>query len=912
MKLHNSGNGHGNGHYGSLRHQKDTTFTQSGAKDEEERTLSSKNRHGSQAKASQGDRPVTKGSEVVMEPNTATESSQGKIPAMSSSTTQDDAATANKDAATAGGGLGSMLTSVNVFRFIPTTLPAVDTIKKKIGTSIDRAEQLLMLSSSKLTSPSPTPALATQESSSTSSSDESTSKEADPQTATTAPTTTTSIASSATSSEKEDGNTTTSTMISTQQVSRSGDPRRHSMQPPSSSATPHAPRSPTMKTRELSIHRSASLPSTRGLRGQDLQGKGQRASTPTTTTSPMESTSSHRRDSKDKGRSHHPSREASHSQRHKEFRGSKKKKADIEYTGIWEVFQVPYCLTLPSETVHLGQKVPLKIRFGPFPWTTRPKGHLRSSSSSSSLSSLAYTDRDEHGRRAKHHHHRRRRRGTFSSTSDSDGRVHSHEYLDGPRFHHHHHQQLQRPPRFRVTRGTLKLVEHIVLRKIDHIEVPQKLKQQQRTTGRHYHPQQASEQVFLQPSESLSSAASLPGSSSSSRHRQYASLANVGGGTRSTATPTLPLVQVTPSPSSVGRFSIRRLVGRKNSNQDTHTSSSISHLSASSPSTSPRPSEYMERLHEDHQRSGSSSQHQPHHLAVRSPAAGVASAAVSLPSSPISAHFPAGSTTTTNHSGGGGAGFRLWPKSSSSAGKKQKRQSLDQPLGRHSMDNSELAIGGRNASADALHRSGSGGSGSTTAKTGTNSTSGSGHTTKPMTTKVISQVEARFKTEVMSLPLDQFLAKDKALFIGEEGSKKRKMRVLKKDENSAFVKGDTPEEDGQDSDQEENDHSQQQAFWETTVWFTIPDPSKVSPYTQTTNIVKSHTLQLILGFALEVPPALPRDSNDSDEGDEGDDDLPLPLPTPLQHLVAHPGAVITKPFRLELDLYITGPPAPST
>ncbi|KAG0056608.1 hypothetical protein BGZ83_004390 [Gryganskiella cystojenkinii] len=39
----------------------------------------------------------------------------------------------------------------------------------------------------------------------------------------------------------------------------------------------------------------------------------------------------------------------------------------IDYTGVWEPFQIPYTCSIPSETVHLGQLFPLTIQFGPLP-----------------------------------------------------------------------------------------------------------------------------------------------------------------------------------------------------------------------------------------------------------------------------------------------------------------------------------------------------------------------------------------------------------------------------------------------------------------------------------------------------------------------------------------------------------------
>ncbi|KAF9201924.1 hypothetical protein BGZ49_007875 [Haplosporangium sp. Z 27] len=37
----------------------------------------------------------------------------------------------------------------------------------------------------------------------------------------------------------------------------------------------------------------------------------------------------------------------------------------VNYTGVWEPFRIPYSCSIPSETVYLGQTVPITIRFGP-------------------------------------------------------------------------------------------------------------------------------------------------------------------------------------------------------------------------------------------------------------------------------------------------------------------------------------------------------------------------------------------------------------------------------------------------------------------------------------------------------------------------------------------------------------------
>ncbi|KAG0244633.1 hypothetical protein BGW41_006872 [Actinomortierella wolfii] len=745
-----------------------------------------------------------------------------------------------------GGGLGNVLTSVNVFRYIPTSLPAVDTIKKKIGTSIDKAEQLLMFSSSKLSS-APTPATPDESpSSSSSSSDESSTKDAGQLTAT-ATTVTASVASSSSSSssssEKEDMNAATTAAVRANNVDgtlgKSGDSRRHSMQPPSPPAVQ------AVKAKEQSIHRSTSLPSTRGLQGNDPLDKDRKSVL-----------LSLRRGSNDKGQPHRM--DTLHDRRLKDKERNKKKKkaplTDIEYTGLWEVFQMPYCLSLPSETVYLGQRVPLRIRFGPFPWAAKEHASDSSDSSDSSPSesSLAYR-RKQRGmtrRSAKD-----RRMSTSSSSSSLDG---TDSYMQQPRF--------------RVTRGTLKLVEHILLRKVDHIEVLQR--QRMPSASRHYQ----------QASENHAGSTTAVANPSSSRQRQQVSITNTGDSSNTAAGASPQLIGGTG-----GRFSIRRLVQRHN-----HSGNNNNH----------RHSEYLERLHDEGHHLYTQGSNSNQYLSVRDSRAAVGPAATAS-SSPVSANFPHHHNhnllhpqeTNASAAKSSGFGLRLWPMAKKTIIREDKK------AGRHSVDFGDLSHqqGDRNTSTDALHQLQNlqpvqGHPMSSSVPAGRSS----GASTKPMTTKVISQVEARFKTEVMTLPLDMFLTqagtKDGPVLLGENESVKKNNRHL----------------EGEDKEQELEQEGRQD-YWETIVWFTIPDPSKVSPYTQTTNIVKSHTLQLILGCSLEVPASSrSRDDDDSDESNSDDDvHPPSSLPVSLQHLAARPGAVITKPFRLELDLYLTGPPVPS-
>ncbi|KAG0007451.1 hypothetical protein BGZ80_004642, partial [Entomortierella chlamydospora] len=108
------------------------------------------------------------------------------------------------------------------------------------------------------------------------------------------------------------------------------------------------------------------------------------------------------------------------------------------YTGVWEPFQIPYSCSLPSETVYLGQTVPVSIQFGP----------------------------TKHGRRRRRESKRRK---------DRDGK------RFGSHHHHHHHrdedidekgQESEAPSyRFVVKKGILKVVEHTLLREVTVVPV---------------------------------------------------------------------------------------------------------------------------------------------------------------------------------------------------------------------------------------------------------------------------------------------------------------------------------------------------------------------------------------------------------------------------------------------------------
>ncbi|KAG0359471.1 hypothetical protein BGZ54_009956 [Gamsiella multidivaricata] len=112
------------------------------------------------------------------------------------------------------------------------------------------------------------------------------------------------------------------------------------------------------------------------------------------------------------------------------------------YTGLWEPFQIPYSCSLQSEVVFPGQKLPLKIRFGP------QKGHH-----GGRHDARKERDRGKHGRRDSRHDH------------EED------DHVPQP-------ETLVPHPRFVVKKGILKVVEHTLLREVSVAPVPFKLRYQ--------------------------------------------------------------------------------------------------------------------------------------------------------------------------------------------------------------------------------------------------------------------------------------------------------------------------------------------------------------------------------------------------------------------------------------------------
>ncbi|KAF9156539.1 hypothetical protein BG015_004449 [Linnemannia schmuckeri] len=177
--------------------------------------------------------------------------------------------------------------------------------------------------------------------------------------------------------------------------------------------------------------------------------------------------------------------------------------------------------------------------------------------------------------------------------------------------------------------------------------------------------------------------------------------------------------------------------------------------------------------------------------------------------------------------------------------------------------------------------------------------------------RIVSSIEAKFKTEVMLLSLTPFLQRQEQWY----------QRQIKKIAAAAAGDNDVVQQennnDGDDDEErgdmyvEEEDVEEdiEDGVWQTTIWVPIPGPSAMATFTETKNIVKTHTLQLILlcGLGEEVKPAsapMPAVVIQSEvEADSGSNSA-------AGSVSAASLSKVNKEFRLEMDLHVTSPRSP--
>ncbi|KAF9931095.1 hypothetical protein FBU30_010841 [Linnemannia zychae] len=172
--------------------------------------------------------------------------------------------------------------------------------------------------------------------------------------------------------------------------------------------------------------------------------------------------------------------------------------------------------------------------------------------------------------------------------------------------------------------------------------------------------------------------------------------------------------------------------------------------------------------------------------------------------------------------------------------------------------------------------------------------------------RIVNSIEAKFKTEVMLLSLTPHLQRQERWYqhqlknlISQTQGNSNHHAEQDKDFEDMYTEEEVAKEDIEDG------------VWQTTVWVSIPGPSAMATFTETKNIVKTHTFQLILlcGMSDEnIPSAFTAtpatDGNETEAGSAGSGSGSGSVSTVSL-------ANVNKEFRLEMDLHVTGPRAPA-
>lgn len=132
-----------------------------------------------------------------------------------------------------------------------------------------------------------------------------------------------------------------------------------------------------------------------------------------------------------------------------------------------------------------------------------------------------------------------------------------------------------------------------------------------------------------------------------------------------------------------------------------------------------------------------------------------------------------------------------------------------------------------------------------------------GPTNGSINPRIVNSIEAKFKTEVMLLSLTPFLQRQeqwyqrqlKKIASGLQGGSNGDKDAQQENNDD----NDEDDEEGDDMYVEEEDVEEdiEDGMWQTTIWVPIPGPSAMATFTETKNIVKTHTLQLILLCGLD-------------------------------------------------------------
>ncbi|KAG0374811.1 hypothetical protein BGX24_009901 [Mortierella sp. AD032] len=455
-----------------------------------------------------------------------------------------------------------------------------------------------------------------------------------------------------------------------------------------------------------------------------------------------------------------------------------------DYTGVWETFDIPYSLSLPTEMVYLGQVVPLTIRFGP-------------------------------------------RRGYCSSSNNNNRMDANGNDLDASDERNLPTSASSR--RFVVKKGVLRLVEHTLLREVTTAQVPTPKGSHGSSSNNKNNKKHTSKSLALTTNAHHgSSQATLEevfedGSHKDSSHRRAFSEQQPqsnNGGIDGKAKPRM----------MVPMFGKRQDQNAIYQEQGYH--GSHSHLPLPGGGGDSGAVQQQQRTQHQHQ--------------------------LSLP--------------------GGGSDAQAHQQQRQQG---DLRRSFFKP-NRHSMDVSA------SRPVSLVNPYGP-----------TN-----GNNSNP---RIVSSIEAKFKTEVMLLSLTPFLQRQEQWYqrqMMKAGPGSRTQDGSDVDQDQDQYNEDDEEREGSVRrmyvEEEDVEEDIEDGVWQTTIWVPIPGPSAMATFTETKNIVKTHTLQLILlcGFGEGTVPssAVPVAQG------EGDADSGSVSAVSLSN--------VNKEFRIEMDLHVTSPRAP--
>ncbi|KAG0207902.1 hypothetical protein BGX28_000986 [Mortierella sp. GBA30] len=535
-----------------------------------------------------------------------------------------------------------------------------------------------------------------------------------------------------------------------------------------------------------------------------------------------------------------------------------------DYTGVWEHFQMPYSCAMPSETVYLGQVFPLTIRFGR-PRRGRGERHgKRKKDDQRKDSTSRNKNKKKHGKDIMDDNKKQDRRNNGNGyhyskrRSEKSSKVTRSHHGEGSVDDDSQQRQSNHPltpshpaSRFVIKKGIVKVVEHTLLREVTVTPAPPELishhnqvitvasSPMMRMTNGHNDLRPGTEKSFdhrdrLHAFQQQQQYPHQQETPSGHIHTNTIGSSGDGGGAGASAGSGPMILPGLAAKDSLGKGSIYQGHGYNGSHSHLYELLNKESKQTQQQQDRRRDSGELKRLFFKPKRH--SLDHVPDHH--RSAA----------PSEPMSSPLP---TRPTNSQGAnanaGGSSVPL------SHGLPPLPPLPPTPTAAIPLNNN---------------------------------------------TKIVSSIEAKFKTEVVTISLTPVLQQ-------RERQYQRLMARRQKGDKYGHHDGDddgeekeagVEEQEEQVEDDNDAEGDLEDGVWQTTVLIQLPGPSELATYTETKHIVKTHTLQLILlcGLVADI----------SNKGES----VSASAPSASVPVFKRPG--INKEFRLEMDLHVTGPRAP--